>query len=186
MSTSLILAIVVSTVVSGIALICAGVILSKRLFQFCVQSVPTTFHRLWTQLDYADASRCYSQQKQEHLLISGLNALLWLCAGWLIELWEGWLNVADTIWSERIWTLLLWALILREALLLMAVSNLFFVPKSVKQDYPADQMWDNAVKYHIVNMSYLLPTDFSHRSMKRRCTVSISLFDFSIKLHHWL
>lgn len=51
MSTSLILAVVVSTIASGIALICAGVILSKRLLQFCVQSVPSTFHRLWAQLD---------------------------------------------------------------------------------------------------------------------------------------
>lgn len=46
MSMSLILAVVASTIASGIALICAGVILSKRLFQFCVQSVPSTFHRL--------------------------------------------------------------------------------------------------------------------------------------------
>ncbi|XP_078134251.1 tyrosine-protein kinase receptor [Sander vitreus] len=46
MSTSLILAVVVSTIASGIALICTGVILSKRLLQFCVQSVPSAFHRL--------------------------------------------------------------------------------------------------------------------------------------------
>lgn len=46
MSLTLILAVVASTVASGIALICAGVILSKRLFHFCVQSVPSTFHRL--------------------------------------------------------------------------------------------------------------------------------------------
>lgn len=46
MSTSLILAVVVSTVASGFALVCAGVILSKRLLQFCAQSVPSTFHRL--------------------------------------------------------------------------------------------------------------------------------------------
>eukprot|EP00064_Thunnus_orientalis_P012354 superscaffoldBa00001886_g12389 len=45
MSTTLILAVVTSTIASGIALICASVILSKRLFQFCVQSVPSTFHR---------------------------------------------------------------------------------------------------------------------------------------------
>lgn len=45
-STSLILAVVVSTTASGLALICAGVILSKRLGQFCAQSVPSTFHRL--------------------------------------------------------------------------------------------------------------------------------------------
>lgn len=45
-STSLILAVVVSTIASGMALICAGIILSKRLFQFCVQSMPSTFHRL--------------------------------------------------------------------------------------------------------------------------------------------
>ncbi|KAA8582162.1 hypothetical protein FQN60_008902 [Etheostoma spectabile] len=35
MSTSLILAVVVSTIVSGIALICTSVILSKRLLKFC-------------------------------------------------------------------------------------------------------------------------------------------------------
>lgn len=46
MSTTLILAVVVSTVASGIALVCAGVILSKRILQFCAQSVPSTFHRL--------------------------------------------------------------------------------------------------------------------------------------------
>uniref|UniRef100_A0A8C6U2K6 receptor protein-tyrosine kinase n=1 Tax=Neogobius melanostomus TaxID=47308 RepID=A0A8C6U2K6_9GOBI len=37
MSLTLILAVVASTVASGIALICAGVILSKRFFQFCVR-----------------------------------------------------------------------------------------------------------------------------------------------------
>lgn len=46
LSTSLILAVVVSTIASGIALVCAGVILSKRLLQFCEQSVPSSFHRL--------------------------------------------------------------------------------------------------------------------------------------------
>ncbi|TNN84277.1 ALK tyrosine kinase receptor [Liparis tanakae] len=46
MSMSLVLAVVVSAVASGIALICTGVILSKRLPQLCVQSVPSTFHRL--------------------------------------------------------------------------------------------------------------------------------------------
>lgn len=43
---SLILAVVASTVVTGIVLTCASLTLSKRLFQFCVNSVPSTFHRL--------------------------------------------------------------------------------------------------------------------------------------------
>lgn len=47
MSTSFILAVVVSTVASGVALIGTAVILSKRLSQLCVRSEPTTFHRLW-------------------------------------------------------------------------------------------------------------------------------------------
>lgn len=51
LSTSLILAVVVSIIVSGVALICAGVILSKRLLQLCVQSVPSAFQRLWAQPD---------------------------------------------------------------------------------------------------------------------------------------
>ncbi|MEQ2252368.1 hypothetical protein ILYODFUR_021138 [Ilyodon furcidens] len=46
LSTSLILAVVVAIIVSGVALICSGVILSKRLLQLCAQSVPSTFHRL--------------------------------------------------------------------------------------------------------------------------------------------
>lgn len=33
------------------ALICAGIILSKRFFQFFVQSVPSTFHRLWAEVE---------------------------------------------------------------------------------------------------------------------------------------
>ncbi|KAL2099099.1 hypothetical protein ACEWY4_005579 [Coilia grayii] len=45
-SISLILAVVASTVVTGIVLTCASLTLSKRLFQFCVNSVPSTFHRL--------------------------------------------------------------------------------------------------------------------------------------------
>lgn len=46
LSTTLILAVLVSTVASGIALVCASVILSKRLLQLCAQSVPSSFHRL--------------------------------------------------------------------------------------------------------------------------------------------
>ncbi|PWA16479.1 hypothetical protein CCH79_00004382 [Gambusia affinis] len=46
LSTSLILAVVASIVVSGVALVCAGVILSKRLLQLCAQAVPSSFHRL--------------------------------------------------------------------------------------------------------------------------------------------
>ncbi|MEQ2164399.1 hypothetical protein GOODEAATRI_006386 [Goodea atripinnis] len=39
LSTSLILAVVVAIIVSGVALICSGVILSKRLLQLCAQEV---------------------------------------------------------------------------------------------------------------------------------------------------
>ncbi|KAK6307069.1 hypothetical protein J4Q44_G00222170, partial [Coregonus suidteri] len=46
LSLSLILAVVASTVVTVIILTCASLTLSKRLFQFCVDSVPSTFHRL--------------------------------------------------------------------------------------------------------------------------------------------
>ena len=42
-SLSLILAVVASTVVMGIVLTCASLTLSKRLFQFCLNS---TFQRL--------------------------------------------------------------------------------------------------------------------------------------------
>lgn len=45
-STPLILTVVISTVASGVVLICTGVILSKRIVQFCEHSVPSTFHRL--------------------------------------------------------------------------------------------------------------------------------------------
>ncbi|KAJ7988947.1 hypothetical protein DPEC_G00314470 [Dallia pectoralis] len=45
-SLSVILVVVASTVVMGIVLTCASLTLSKRLFQFCVDSVPSTFHRL--------------------------------------------------------------------------------------------------------------------------------------------
>ncbi|KAI2654442.1 ALK tyrosine kinase receptor [Labeo rohita] len=44
-----ILAVIASTVVTGVVLTCASLTLSKRLFQFCVNSVPSTFHQLrWT------------------------------------------------------------------------------------------------------------------------------------------
>ncbi|CAG14099.1 unnamed protein product [Tetraodon nigroviridis] len=45
-STPLILTVVISSVASGMALICTAVILSKRILQFCEHSVPSTFHRL--------------------------------------------------------------------------------------------------------------------------------------------
>ncbi|KAI1895657.1 hypothetical protein AGOR_G00108480 [Albula goreensis] len=46
LSLPLILAVVASTLVTGIVLTCASLMLSKRFFQFCVNSVPSTFHRL--------------------------------------------------------------------------------------------------------------------------------------------
>lgn len=46
LSLSLILAVVATIVVTVIVLTCASLTLSKRLFQFCVDSVPSTFHRL--------------------------------------------------------------------------------------------------------------------------------------------
>ncbi|KAJ8399492.1 hypothetical protein AAFF_G00412040 [Aldrovandia affinis] len=46
LSLPLILAVVASTLAMGIILTCASLMLSKRFFQFCVNSVPSTFHRL--------------------------------------------------------------------------------------------------------------------------------------------
>ncbi|GAA6108679.1 leukocyte tyrosine kinase receptor isoform X1 [Tachysurus ichikawai] len=45
-SLSLIVAVVASAVVTGVVLTCACLTLSKRLFQLCLNSVPSTFHRL--------------------------------------------------------------------------------------------------------------------------------------------
>lgn len=81
---SLILAVVVSTTASGMALICASIILSKRLVQFCVQNVPSTFHRLWAVADM----RCLLMLPDKNTFDKSLNVLLWPCAQWLKEPWE--------------------------------------------------------------------------------------------------
>lgn len=73
-----------------------------------------------------------------------------------------------------------------DALLSLAVCQ--YNPDSffcAQQSYTADEKWDDAVKYP-VDYIYSQQIALIEAGNSRGGTVSISLYDFNRKLHHWL